>query len=167
MNFRLVLIALSLVVTPVKAESPAADALTRQALLVMQLVARQVASEGGLSKTALKCVQAVPSSEFYQATEQLINLALTQPERTVADSFFATTVGQKYLTYGLSQLSSSAGGQPVPPPQFSDAENRELAQFAGTSAGQKFKTDQVMHSVYAEQKYGSRMRELLARCQIK
>lgn len=165
MKFYIPLIVLSIFATSVRAESPAADALTRQALLSMQLVARQGASEGRLSNTELKCVQALDRSVFYEATEQLIELVLTHAELADADNFFATKTGQKYIEYGLSTLHAFAGEQVTePPPQFSAAENRELEKFAGTSAGQKFRTGEVMHSVYAEQKYGNRMRELMEHC---
>jgi hypothetical protein len=164
------LIAVILFASPLfaHAEQAAVEAFSQPVLLGMQLSAKHGERRGEIPAAQLRCVQALSPSAFFPVVAAVMTAALTREELETANGFFATPVGRKYLKHGMLQLYPAVGeAAPEAPPNFSDAEYRELEAFARTSAGKAIITQRVMQSASAKRSYDARIRELMEQCSAK
>ena len=163
---RFIILALCAAGIAACATSPSAvDAISQPLLLGMQLSERQAERVGAASSAHNACIQALTPSAFYKVVEEVMSAALTPEQIATTNLFFNTPAGRKYLKYDLLRSYLAVGEKPPEaPPEFSDAEVKDVRAFAATSAGSALITRKVMLSQSAQKAYESRVVELNEAC---
>lgn len=145
---------------------PVTTASLAEAVVVgMHLSAKHAVASGNISEARAQCVLAIEPSAFHAIVGAQLKRLLTAEQLRATEAFFTTPVGKKYAKYGILQIYRGVGEPlPMPLPEFSDSEYKEVEVFAATDAGQLFIGRQVMQSEAARQAYGGRIRQLLEEC---
>ncbi|OYU25627.1 MAG: hypothetical protein CFE41_20455 [Burkholderiales bacterium PBB2] len=155
-------------VTSALCQSPAPStiaAFAEPALVGMKLSIARAVKAGKASEVRGQCVAALTPSAFSDVVDQLLSQYVTPSELQVAESFFASKVGKKYVQHGTLQIYQQVG-MPLPAslPEFSDAEYKQLESFAATKVGDALIKQKVMESASSRQVYQGRIGALLSQC---
>lgn len=140
----------------------------KAALAGMQSSVRKGLQRGEVQSKFADCIQSLDESSFNSVFAAILDRNLNMDELQLAEDFFATSTGKKYIANFLMQFNMSSGEMSLAStPGLTESERKELSDFKRTGVGNKLFVNKVTDTGTARQDILFRNYELVESCRAK